>query len=72
MGSVATGMMFGTLKEYHPGYIVLTDGTRLSLAAGLVLESMGPGAPIRIVYSEDGGGELVVESVSRIGVPKLP
>ena len=65
-------MMFGTLKEYHPGYIVLTDGTRLSLAAGLVMESLSSGASIRIVYTEDRDGELVVESVMRIGVPKLP
>jgi hypothetical protein len=43
---------------------------------------MAPACPLRpgwcwsrwapALYNEDRGGELVVESVSRIGVPKLP
>ena len=60
-----TGVMVGRIKEQHPGHIVLADGTRLSLANGLTLDQFDSGDLVTITYGRDGGGGMVVESITR-------
>ena len=60
-----TGVMVGRIKEQHTGHIILGDSTRLSLANGLRLEQFDSGDLVTITYGLDGGGGIVVESITR-------
>ena len=60
-----TGVMVGRIKEQHTGHIILSDSTRLSLANGLSLEQFDSGDLVTITYGLDGGGGIVVESITR-------
>jgi hypothetical protein len=57
--------MVGRIKEQHTGHIILGDSTRLSLANGLRLEQFDSGDLVTITYGLDGGGGIVVESITR-------
>jgi hypothetical protein len=57
--------MVGRIKEQHTGHIILGDSTRLSLANGLSLEQFDSGDLVTITYGLDGGGGMVVESITR-------
>ncbi len=64
--------MFAILKEQHPDHIVLSDSTRLPLAAGLILEQFFSGSHVTITYNRDGdGGDMVVQSVKSSALPKV-
>jgi hypothetical protein len=62
---MVTGVIVGRLKEQHPGYIILGDSTRLSLANGLSLEHFDSGDFVTITYGCNGAGEIVVQSITR-------
>jgi hypothetical protein len=68
----------GILKEQHSDHIVLTDASRVSFPAGLVLERFSSGSSVTILYTDDGTGERIVQSITRTAtsnlrhLPKLP
>jgi hypothetical protein len=47
---MASGMMYGILKEQHADHIVLSEHTRVRLADGLKLTQLGVGARIALTY----------------------
>ena len=61
---MALGMMFGILKEQHADHIVLSESTRVRLAAGLKLQQFGIGERVAITYRRDPDGEIVAETVT--------
>ena len=63
--------MFGVLKEQHADHIVLSDSSRIALAAGLILEPFGLGARITITYSRDGDDAMVAQSVKTSAIPRV-
>lgn len=72
MFMVSSGILVGVLKEQHRDHLLLTDSTRISLPAGLIVERFGPATRITILYSRDGGAEIVVQSVTRSATPHIP
>jgi hypothetical protein len=62
---MVTGVMVGKIKEQHAGHIILADSTRLSLANGLSLEQFDSEDLVTITYGPDGGGGMVVQSITR-------
>jgi hypothetical protein len=68
--TMVTGVMVGRITEQQGGHIILGDGTRLALAAGLSVEGFDSGELVTISYGRDRGGELVVESITRNASPR--
>jgi hypothetical protein len=60
--------MVGVLREQHADHLVLSDGSRIPLAAGLSVEQFGAGTRVTITYSRESGGEMIVQSITRSGV----
>ncbi len=62
---MVSGIMVAVLKELHADNIVLSDSTRLPLAAGLVLKGVEPGSHVMIAYNrDDDGGGIVVQNIT--------
>lgn len=70
LGPMASGMMFGILEEQHADHVVLSDGIRIRLAAGLKLERLSAGTRIAIAYRRDLAGEIVAETITRSAPPQ--
>jgi hypothetical protein len=62
---MVTGVMVGRIKEQHAGQIILSDGTRLTLAKDLTWERFDSEEFVTITYGRDSGGGMVVQSVTR-------
>ena len=60
--------MVGVLKEQHADHLVMSDGARIPLPAGLIVEQFGAGTRVTITYSRESGGEIIVQSIQRSGV----
>ena len=77
MSATTAGVILGILKEQHADCIVLGDGMRIPLAAGLTLESFPSGTGVTVIYSRESGGRIVAQNmrytelarVSEIGLP---
>ena len=54
----------GILKEQHSDHIILTDGLRVPLPQGMVLEYFPVGAGVTILYGHNDAGEMVVKSIT--------
>jgi hypothetical protein len=67
---MASGMMYGNLKEQHADHIVLSEHTRVRLADGLELEPLSVGARIAITYHRNPDGEIVAETVTFSASPQ--
>jgi hypothetical protein len=67
---MASGMMYGILKEQHADHIVLSEHTRVRLADGLKLTQLGVGARIAITYQRNPDGEIVAETVTFSASPQ--
>ena len=67
---MASGMMYGILKEQHADHIVLSEHTRVRLADGLKLTQFGVGARIAITYHRNPDGEIVAETVTFSASPQ--
>jgi hypothetical protein len=72
IGLMLSGVVVAKLREQHTDYIVLQDGQRLSLAVGLVLEPIGPGTSVKVLYHQTCDGRVVVDSVERYVIARLP
>lgn len=64
----ASGVMVGILKEQHADHLVMSDGSRIPLPAGLIVEQFAAGARVTITYGRERGGEIIVQSITRSGV----
>jgi hypothetical protein len=64
---MVSGIIAAVVREQFSDHIVLSDNTSLPLAEGLVVKRLGSGTRVTIAYSRDsgGGGEMVVQSVTR-------
>ena len=64
---MASGVIVALLKEQFADHIVLSDNTHIPFPEGLVVKWFGPGSRVTIAYRRDvgGGGEMVVQSVTR-------
>jgi hypothetical protein len=62
---MVTGVMVGRITEQHAGQIILSDGTRLTLAKDLTWERFDSEELVTITYGRDSGGGMVVQSVTR-------
>jgi hypothetical protein len=69
---MASGIVVGILTEQHADHIVLSDNTQIALPDGLLVEAFGRGTPVTVVFSYDGAGPMVVESVRRSDQARLP
>ena len=66
------GIIVAVLKEQHLDHLLLTDSTRVSLPEGLIVERLGPGTRITILYRREDPAEMVVvQSVTRSATPHL-
>jgi hypothetical protein len=63
-------MMYGILKEQHPDHLVLTESTRIQLAAGLTLKEFRIGSRVAISYHRNPDGEIVAETVTFSAPPQ--
>ncbi len=63
---MVSGVIVAVLKEQYADHVVLSDGTRIPLAEGLVVRRMESGSQVTIVYrrNDDGGG-VVGLNISR-------
>lgn len=64
------GVMFAMIEAQHADHIVLSDGSFIRLAAGLILERLGSGTRLTITYTRDGGGAMVAQRLKRSDLPK--
>jgi hypothetical protein len=63
---MSSGVIVAVLKEQFADHIVLSDSTTIPFPEGLVVKWFGPGSSVTIGFSRDGGGgEMVVQSVTR-------
>ena len=64
---MVSGIIAAVVRGQFSNHIVLSDNTSLPLAEGLVVKRLGSGTRVTIAYSRDsgGGGEMVVQSVTR-------
>ena len=67
---MASGMMYGLLKEQHADHIVLSPSTRVRFADGLMLPQFGIGARLAITYHRNLNGEIVAETVTLNSAPQ--
>jgi hypothetical protein len=65
------GVMFAMLEEQHTDHLILSDGSQIRLADGLILEPLGSGARLTITYTRDGGGAMVAQRIKRSDLPRL-
>ena len=65
------GVMFAVLEAQHADHLVLSDGSHIRLADGLILERLGSGARLTITYSRDGAGVMVAQRIKRSDLPRL-
>jgi hypothetical protein len=64
---MVSGIIVAVVREQFADHIVLSDSTSLPFAEGLVVRRLDSGSRVTIAYSRDngGGGEMVVQSVTR-------
>jgi hypothetical protein len=65
------GVMFAMLEEQHADHLVLSDGSRVRLAEGLLVERLGSGARLTITYTRDPAGVMVAQHIKRSDLPRL-
>jgi hypothetical protein len=68
---MVSGIVVGILKEQHPDHIILSDSTRVQIPNGSILEHFPSGSRVTILYSRDGGAEMVVQSLTRSAASDL-
>jgi hypothetical protein len=62
---MVAGILVGVLSEHRANCIVLSDGTCVPLANGLVVDQFDLGTSVMITFSRDAGGEMIVHGVAR-------
>jgi len=67
----SVGVMFAVLEAQHADHLVLSDGSHVRLADGLILERLGSGTHLTITYSRDGAGAMVAQRIKRSDLPRL-
>lgn len=71
-GSVGgVGVMFAMLEAQHADHLVLSDGSHIRLAEGLILERLGAGVRLTITYTRDRDGAMVAQGIKRSDLPRL-
>lgn len=65
------GVMFAMLEEQHTDHLILSDGSHVQLAEGLIVERLGSGARLTITYTRDGAGAMVAHRIKRSDLPRL-
>ena len=63
--------MFAMLEAQLADHLVLSDGSHVRLAEGLVLERLGAGVRLAITYVRDRDGAMVAQRIKRSDVPRL-
>jgi hypothetical protein len=66
-----SGIVVGILKEQHPDHIILSDSSRVQIPNGSILEHFPSGSRVTILYSREGGAEMVVHSLTRSAASDL-
>ena len=61
----SSGVMVGVLKEQHADHLVLSDGARVPLVHGLIVEQFSAGTRVTIIYRRESGGRIVVQRITR-------
>ena len=69
---MVSGIVVGILKEQHSDHIVLADASRVSFPDGLVLDHLHSGSSVTILFTLDGAGEKVVQSITQSATAHLP
>lgn len=65
------GVLFAMLEKQHADHLILSDGSHIRLADGLIVERLGAGARLAITYTRDGGGAMVAQHIKRSDLPRL-
>ena len=64
MSATTAGVVLGILNTQHADCIVLSGSERMPLAVGVTLEPIPLGAPVTVIYTRNGDGKMVVQSMT--------
>jgi hypothetical protein len=59
------GILFGVVKEQYPDHLLLTDDTRVPVAAGQVVELFSGGTAVTINFHRDDRDQMIVHEIRR-------